>query len=228
MLMQVPDLTSLDVRYDALRREAYARGWPAAYRDDLHKHDRNYLAQNPEANEFLWILREYGTHLYLKPDTRAAWEWIQGAFSAGVWEHRLLYHYKNETLSGVGDITPILNQWESDLPDLERTRKKRRPKVILGYGVEERIAEIRAHAPEEGLDWEDVWEKFTGSPLEYDPTRIHVGLDFCPWSFTFLRERWIPREGVRYPDSLRFGEWRRDYNGGLIFDARSRTWRVHT
>jgi hypothetical protein len=230
MLIQAPELTALDPRFEALRLEAYRRGWPERYRNDLHVHDRDLLAKFPEVTEFIWVLRESGTHLYPKPDTKVGWEWVDSAFKAGAWESRLLYHYQNGELRGVGNVVPILTRWFDLLSNAEQRREKQRPILELGYGVADRIAEIEAHAPEEGLIevWRTAWERLVGTPLTYDPTRIYVGLDFCPWSFTFLRESWRPREGVSYPANQRLGEWKRDYNGGLIYDSRSRSWTCHT
>jgi hypothetical protein len=50
--------------YRAMLAEAKRTGWPERFRSDLLKHDRNALWNLPDAQPFLWVLRECGTCLY--------------------------------------------------------------------------------------------------------------------------------------------------------------------
>lgn len=52
-----------DPRMKLMLAEAARVGWPAAYTDDLYRHDRDQLARHP-SQTLLWILRDHGTHLY--------------------------------------------------------------------------------------------------------------------------------------------------------------------
>jgi hypothetical protein len=56
-------LQTEDPRLQLMLREAARVGWPAAYTDDLYRHDKKQLEQHP-GEKLLWILREHGTHLY--------------------------------------------------------------------------------------------------------------------------------------------------------------------
>lgn len=50
--------------YATIAAESVRVGWPVAYRRDLTLHDRRELAtRGADAGPFLWILRDYGTHL---------------------------------------------------------------------------------------------------------------------------------------------------------------------
>jgi len=49
--------------YRAMKAKAEEVGWPRAFPTDLTKHDRMLLARKDAPAEFVWVLRECGTHL---------------------------------------------------------------------------------------------------------------------------------------------------------------------
>lgn len=50
--------------FETLVAESEKVGWPEHYTDDLHKHDRRFLAERQPA-EFVWVLRQCGTFTVL-------------------------------------------------------------------------------------------------------------------------------------------------------------------
>lgn len=56
--------------YQALKAEAERRGYPEVFRRDLTVHDRNALARRDAPDQFGWVLRRCGTHLW-PPDAQA-------------------------------------------------------------------------------------------------------------------------------------------------------------
>ena len=59
-LRRVPSLP----QFKALLKIHKATGYPAHYVNDLLVHDRIYIANwNPQS--FIWVLREFGTHMYI-------------------------------------------------------------------------------------------------------------------------------------------------------------------
>jgi len=86
--------------YDLLVAEAQRLGWPRLFQTDLTVHDRRLLSQrNPlQGGEFVWVVREHGTHLYF----------LEPAASRRVsdWELGLMrYHQQHERCHWyIGDI----------------------------------------------------------------------------------------------------------------------------
>lgn len=86
--------------YDLLVAESKRLGWPTIFRTDLTMHDRQMLRQRDplQGGEFVWVVREHGTHLYFieaAPKQQAA-DWF-------LWMMR--YHQKHERCHWyIGDI----------------------------------------------------------------------------------------------------------------------------
>ena len=55
-------------QYATLVREAKRQGWGRWYKGDLTQHDCLALKRRDNPQQFVWVLREKGTHLYFRSD----------------------------------------------------------------------------------------------------------------------------------------------------------------
>lgn len=63
--------------YQILKKESEKVGWPKHYKQDLTKHDKSILSiKNNKGKKFIWMLREYGTHMYTLEDNKYCDEFI--------------------------------------------------------------------------------------------------------------------------------------------------------
>jgi hypothetical protein len=90
-----------DHAYQRLCDESRRRGWPEAFTDDLHQHDRAFIrkmyAEHPEEIVFLWVLRECGTHmldLTLGGGELGGWASLERAIETMSGEQCLVYFFR--------------------------------------------------------------------------------------------------------------------------------------
>lgn len=89
--------------YAAMMAESERIGWPTAYQRDLTVHDVNYLAQY-QPDEFLWIVRDSGTHLFSPSDGRpleSALQWLTATVRTYGLNNLRMYIWRNGALSEV-------------------------------------------------------------------------------------------------------------------------------
>ncbi len=82
-----------DPRFAAMLAQSAAYRWPVGFQDDLYVHDLNLVRDCPDL-EFVWILREMGSHLYLVDD------WCKGSRD---WARGVCDYYSGTSKSNYGD-----------------------------------------------------------------------------------------------------------------------------
>jgi hypothetical protein len=89
-----------DDRYASMLDIAAEHQWPACYVDDLYRHDRQYLTDNP--GSLLFILRETGTQCYALPKPDEDWRDYRDVANA------ILWHSGQHRLNWMDDSRPLM------------------------------------------------------------------------------------------------------------------------
>jgi hypothetical protein len=111
--------------YNTLCAESERTGLPECYKDDLHKHDAHRLQQNG-FQEFMWVLRTHGTHMWTLEELRQNSSLMHPGVVSDIGGNVRWYHYKDGILAPVSldDVQRIVSDYRREKESAEPSRMR--------------------------------------------------------------------------------------------------------